>query len=455
MTMRLTDNSHYKATSDTLTAFLPLQCLANRPLSDIVNDRNCPVLIYPHSFKECKDTIANQHLFDLRLNWQGTRCKGADLDTGNLVGFIGIGNLSITINSRFSNSPEDDYFFHYLLRKVFNFNLFDLPHASSEESVFDFLLYLFPKFLNDALRQGLYKEYSTRSHNDSNIRGAVDINRHCRLNIPFNGRMAYRTREFSHDNRVTRLIRHTIEYIRNREGGSFLLENDAETRASVSKIITATSPFVKTERDKIIRDNIKPVTHPYFIAYRPLQNLCLRILRHEKIKYGDDANKIYGILFDVSYLWEEYLAMLLTPKGFHHPDNRRNLGSIFLGKGKKYPRFPDFYDRDSNGTVIDAKYKMKIDTRNDVNQMLTYMYRLKARNGIFIHPDTAESEPTSHSLHGHGLDLNATLRTYSFHIPQQVPDFKTFSTLIHESETDLLRYIRKHQFSTSTFTTIV
>lgn len=100
--------------------------------------------------------------------------------------------------------------------------------------------------------------------------------------------------------------------------------------------------------------------------------------------------------------------------------------------------------------MIDAKYKRKIDTRNDVNQMLTYMYRLKARNGIFIHPDTAPSEAVAHSLNGHGLDLNATLHTYSFHIPQQAPDFKTFSILINESETDLLQYIKRHQSSPHT-----
>ena len=45
------------------------------------------------------------------------------------------------------------------------------------------------------------------------MRGTIDINRHLKLNLPFNGRVAYRTREFSHDNHVTELIRHTIEYI--------------------------------------------------------------------------------------------------------------------------------------------------------------------------------------------------------------------------------------------------
>lgn len=83
---------------------------------------------------------------------------------------------------------------------------------------------MFPKFLNEALSQGLYKEYKRNEYNDANVRGTIDINRHLRSNMPFNGRVAYRTREFSHDNHVTELIRHTIDYISKSRFGRTLLE---------------------------------------------------------------------------------------------------------------------------------------------------------------------------------------------------------------------------------------
>lgn len=191
--------------------------------------------------------------------------------------------------------------------------------------------------------QGIYKEYQRNEYNNANVRGTIDINRHLKLNLPFNGRVAYRTREFSHDNHVTELIRHTIEYISKTIFGKALLENDAETRTSVAQIVSATPHYSRQEREKIIKSNLKAINHPYFSRYTPLQKLCLRILRHERIKYGLKEDKIYGILFDVSYLWEEYLATILTKQRFEHPNNKKGKGRIYLAKQNRFPRYPDFY----------------------------------------------------------------------------------------------------------------
>ena len=113
----------------------------------------------------------------------------------------------------FSKNATEDLFLHYMLQKVLCINIVNLLHGTTDKQIFDFLLYLFPKLLNEALVQGIYKEYQRNEYNNANVRGTIDINRHLKLNLPFNGRVAYRTREFSHDNHVTELIRHTIEYI--------------------------------------------------------------------------------------------------------------------------------------------------------------------------------------------------------------------------------------------------
>lgn len=67
-------------------------------------------------------------------------------------------------------------------------------------------------------------------------------------------------------------------------------------------------------------------------------------------------NKIHGILFDVSYLWEEYLATILTKQGFQHPNNRKGLGCIYLAEYNRLPRYPDYY-REYDRLIVDAKYK--------------------------------------------------------------------------------------------------
>ena len=279
--MILKDNTQYSS-SDNLEEYLSFNNISNRKISELLDDMGNDLLIYPHSFNQCEDEMGSQYLFSLQTNWNGNKCTKAILETGNMSGFIGMNGQSVSIHSRFSTNTED-FFLHYMLQKVLCINVVNLSHGTANEKIFNFLLYLFPKLLKDALTQGVYKEYQRNEYNDANVRGTIDINRHLKTNLPFNGRIAYRTREFSYDNHVTELIRHTIEYIGKSSFGKILLENDAETHANVAQIISATPSYSRQEREKVIKSNSKIVNHPYYFRYTPLQRLCLRILRHENL----------------------------------------------------------------------------------------------------------------------------------------------------------------------------
>lgn len=429
--MILRDNSKYSSTPGNIEEFMSLSDISNRKVSDLLDDNGNNLLIYPHSFYECDDDAGKQVLMSLQIY----RDK-ALLETGNMAGFIGVNGVSISINSRFYKNTDEDFFLHYMLEKVLHINIVNLCHGTNKEKILDFLLYLFPKLLNEALVQGLYKEYQCNEYNNANVRGIIDIDKHLKMNLPFNCRVAYRTREFSYDNHVTELIRHTIEYISKTKSGKPLLERDSETRTNIAQIISATPHYNRFEREKIIKSNLKIISHPYFSHYQPLQKLCLRILRHESLKYGQKADKIYGILFDVSYLWEEYLATTLTKQGFKHPKNKKGKGRIYLTKDNEFPRYPDFY-REYDGFIIDAKYKTEIDKREDVNQMLGYMYRLKGKYGIFIQPSVNERDTVTYDLLGYGANNDAKLQIHFHHIPQNVNDYKEFTVKIKEAE-DLL-----------------
>lgn len=429
------DNMTYVLANEEAKCFW---ALANRPIASIENDLKNNLLVFPSSFQECKDKIGEQHLFDIYPENQ----KFSSLKTSNLVGFIGINGLHISIHSRFSKNTEKDFFLHYLLQKVLSINLFNLKHKTTDECIFDFLLHLFPHYLNKALSQGIYKEYQRNTYNDCHVRGAIDIHQHLKRNIPFNGRVAYRTHEFSQDNSMTQLIRHTIEYIRTQENGERLLHDNPDTQANVSRVIFATPEYQRQDRKKIIQNNAKLVCHPYFTQYPALQNICLRILKQEELKYGRNDDEILGILFDISWLWEEYLATILMQYGFKHPNNRRMKGGIYLGydSGNRCKaslvRYPDFYNKESHGVIIDAKYKKSIDEKEDVNQMITYMYRLKGHLGIFIQP-SIEPNGKEVNLQGYGIDAQARLMIYPFLIPTQVSDYKDFKKAMEEEEDSL------------------
>jgi len=436
--MEWKDNSEHLLTEN-VERLLPF---ANTSVSSLVDDKGKSLLVFPLSFQECEDCIGKQHLFDIAPKGNSYVVK-----TGNLAGFIGLNDMYITIRSRFGTENGDDYFLHYMLKKVLSVNLFNLKHTATDEQVFDFLLHLFPYFLNKALVQGLYKEYRRNEYNDCNLRGTIDISRHIRCNMPFNGRVAYRTREFSYDNHVTQLIRHTVEYIRTKRLGEMVLHTNVDTQENVSQIVSATSTYQRQDRLQVIKSNLRPVVHPYYTQYVPLQKLCLKILSHERLRYGQDKDEIYGILFDVSWLWEEYLNTLLTPLGFKHPDNRQNAGGVWLGyslienkKRNAFLRYPDFYDKERS-IILDAKYKSQIDYVADVNQVITYLYRMKGRIGMFVQPTPDENEPKSYSLRGYGEDGDARLIEYPFQIPASVSSFEDFERKIRLSETALKEQI--------------
>lgn len=422
-----------------------LRLIANKTIGDLQTESS--ILVFPPKVEETDDQIKDSVIFNLK--------EGEDsfsLETGNIMGFIGRNDTELNICSRFTHrvdgkiSEKNDFFLHYMLEKVCHVNLTNLKSTSTPDRIFDFLPFLFPQYLTAALRQGLYKEYQTKEYNDSNIRGVIDVNRHIRFNIPANGKIAYRTREYSFDNPITELVRHTIEYMRSNDTFKHILTSNEETKDAVAKIDNATPLYNRMERNRILSKTSRPIKSPYFYKYRDLQKICRMILLREKIKYDSSDNKIYGILFDGAWLWEEYLATMLKEKGFVHPENKKGSGVIHPFTDKRLGRFyPDFY-KPKTGTklseeladiILDAKYK-NFDEHNppadDIAQMISYIHVMDARKGFFIYPSRDKDK--------NGVELTvkafagqvAQLIVKSFYIPQETESYSDFVKVLKISE---------------------
>lgn len=340
------------------------------------DEKNSDLLIFPHCLGDRRKEFCEAHICEI---------VGDTLTTGNLMGFVGVKkdndiSVELTIRSRFQRDGKDDYFLHYLLEKVFHINLLKLPTSGGDSEAFEFILYhLFTHYLKKAIKQGLFKQYRKCEYNDANVRGVIDIPCHIRYNMPFNGKVAYRTSEYKYDNPVTQLIRHTIEYIRRSPMAGNVLKCDKKTDEAVRTIYDITTSYNANDRQRIISQNLKPVKHPFYTQYTFLQRLCLHILRHKKMSYSQSEHKVHGILFDGAWLWEEYLATLLVSKGFTHAVKEEKNGIKFFEEGSgANQRYPDFYSLDRR-SVIDAKYK-NIDggmgQREDQFQLIAYMHTL-------------------------------------------------------------------------------
>ena len=434
-------------------AIADLSLFANQSIGELIKT-NPDLLIFPECLKDNEDDIASNPIFELSIQNSNTV-----LETGNIMGFIGVQSTQLKIQSRFAQASfvdkddqidqgegsEEDYFLHYMLQKVLCINLFDLKHSRNQTKLFDFLVYLFPYFLKKALSQGLYKEYQKKTYNDSNLKGAINIKIHVQRNLPFRGSVAYSVREHSFDNPISQLIRHTIELVKQQPNLRDVLHSDSETLDFVNLIIQHTPSYHGRDRHTIINTNRKAFVHPYFTEYSGLQKICLQILRYEGLKYANNDDKAHGILFDGAWLWEEYLNTLLHPIGYDHPTNNTQQGGIKVYaqklSGNNVRRYPDFV-KDSR-IILDAKYKrMKNNeiNRDDLNQVLSYLFLYKASIGGYIAPsETTNLDLKMGLLNGFG----GSVYKFKLAIPQEVTSYQAFKNAIAENEAKLINAIKE------------
>lgn len=418
-----------------------LKHIANTELSNISLDDHPHLLVFPDSFEQYDRDFARKMICS--IDGESKR-----LQTNSIVGFVGYNETHLDIHSRFAKTSTEDYFLHYMLQRVAKVNLLELKHTSNEESVFDFLIYLFPNNLRKAIQQGLFKRYVSRKYNDANIKGAIDINRHLRYNYPFNGRVAYSTREYSCDNEVTQLIRHTIEYIASINQN--ILSSDNDIREAVSQIRSITPSYLRQARQEVIHKNLRPVIHPYYSEYTSLQRLCLQILRHEELKFGQEKDKIYGVLIDAAWLWEEYLAIVIQEHYNHYLKERGKRFYLFNNLHQQI--IPDYISKDMS-IVADAKYiplnKQAVYGEEKATAVyyktITYMYRFCTDKAYLLYPLPANSNNPSEEVlyinsERQGVNGGCIVKQ-GLRIPTECNSFSEFTNTMQRYEEEFINAI--------------
>lgn len=431
--LKIKDNSQHKKDAFSDISALT-EKIADKTLDQLEREG---VFVFPEYIDDAEDITRDQMIL---------QSVNDSYRSGNLMGFIGCGNERLIIESRFSGE-EDDFFFQYLLDRVLDFpNLVDLEtDANQDNRLFNFLLFLFPYYLKTAMRKGLFKKYIRHNYNDGNVKGTINIARHIEKNTPFTGNVAYSQREFSYDNSLMELVRHTIEFIKRKPYGSKIL---IKVKDEVKLVIDATPGYEPYDRQKIIDQNKKnAVRHAYFREYLALQRLCLLILRHQKHQIGSGSKKIYGILFDGAWLWEEYVHSLIEDI-FYHPMNKGGKGAQRLFEGNIGLIYPDFISRDNEARIIaDAKYKPIDNIGNrDYLQVLAYMFRFDAKAGFYLYPEAEGLDDLKLRMNqGSTYESNVmprddiSITKHGLKIPTDAADYDGFVARMRINEQEFVR----------------
>lgn len=310
------------------------------------------------------------------------------LITGNLMGVLrfrhGEESLQVEVLSRFDRRGNN-FFLNYLLSKAFDDVSFANDSVSATKpSVLDRLLdVLFVRRLGEAAKNGLLRQYRTYRNNDWNFKGRLDLPRHIRENVPLPHGIAYVKREIDLDVPVNRLLLLAALVVRKRNPDLFEWNEDA--RDALRELQTAIPNPGDVRSVLSQRDSREPVRHPFYREiWEPLRKIARMILEEERWQlFRESDEEVSGVVFDGSWLWEEYIARVLAKAGFRHcrnvakdEDRRKSLRKCSTQKDMG-PMVPDFAPADRNRkwkALVDAKYKFPQIGRDDRLQMIAYAF---------------------------------------------------------------------------------
>lgn len=344
------------------------------------------------------------------------------LDTGNLMGVLSLRQgdtaLKIQVRSRF-DTGEKQYFLNYLLSRIFEVSFTELV-SSSDDALWDMLLaFVFLWRFSSAATIGLYKQYHRFEYNDLNFRGRLDLDRHLKRNYPLNDRIAYSRREITFDNPINHLLRHAAAKVEKKWPSMLVSNQNAREQLLLLKQNTPSWTPGDIQRTLSQKDTLSELRQPYFAEYyEPLRKVARMLLTDEGANVFDtpengNDTEISGVLFDGSWLWEEYLATVLCNRNngqrrFFHADTNDSKTAIFTFKDKNTssvygPLFPDFRRPGCDGAsfpqrcdiILDAKYKRgdRVQSK-DLHQVLCYMFLTGATQGGLIFPPKTEADDT-------------------------------------------------------------
>ena len=327
---------------------------------------------------------------------------GFSFKTENLMGVLRFRDLRINaavqieVLSRFDQG-KNNFFLNYLLSRVFDFAQGVEAVSAQRSSLLEILLdVIFVRRLGEAAREGILRHYREFRNNDWNFKGSLDLPRHIRENVPLMHGIAYRKREIDLDVPVNRMIL-AAALVANRRNPS-LFESNAEAADALRQLRMGVTEAHDIRSLLAHRDCREPVVHPFFReVWEPLRRIARMILEFERwtlFSEGADDEEVSGIVFDGSWLWEEYVATVLKRKGFCHSGHKdgtvEKILPVFKDGSRRFA--PDFYLRheasDGYDCVLDAKYKRSNPNgaRCDVHQVLCYLLLTGARLGGLVFP---------------------------------------------------------------------
>ncbi|SCW52185.1 McrBC 5-methylcytosine restriction system component [Ruminococcaceae bacterium YRB3002] len=341
---------------------------------------------------------------------------------GNIVGCFSWredkDDVTARIRSRFDDEDKP-YFLLHMLESCGADLHFD-TRVSEVDATLDelwviLLIQLFRNKLIELSRLGFYRKYVVLYENDSRLRGTIDIARQIKLNSgKKNGCIAYHHREMTYDNELNHLIMRASELLVRigRDHVNSLLDKYPDYRRLISELGALTPSRIGVSDKKLLTDNMKPISSPYYHPYEDMRKICIRIFNKAGISLmeRDDVTSVDGFVIYVPDLFEVYARRMYLDRIFREGTLKDQFvidKPLKKGTGSKDSVRPDhvLFGRDRRvAIVMDSKFKFEPDKDDKVKlirdvcfagatELESFIeYRDPSSLGCFVYPSRDGSD---------------------------------------------------------------
>ena len=324
----------------------------------------------------------------------------------NYVGIIKVKNLIVEILPKISLS--NDIIKHremlmFMLSKCnkLSVDIKELLNSNIlNNSLLDILAKVFSKKLLNELQKGLYREYVSKEEALSTIKGKTLISKSIKENTINKNKMNCKYDEFTEDNLFNAILKRAINVI------LFSIKND-----DVKKELNIINNVLNYISDIYIPNNIILNYKLNRMNNRFLEcfTLAKLILLNSSMDKSLGKENGFSILFEMNYLYEEYIAVLLkeafndTNISINTQEKSRYLLWNTLKERNEIALKPDIviYKDNKPKVIIDTKWKsssinnIEIYSQSDIYQMYAYITTYaECEECILLYP---KFEDISHS----------------------------------------------------------
>lgn len=323
----------------------------------------------------------------------------------NYVGIIKVNNLIIEILPKISLSNDiikDREILMFMLSKCnkLSVDIKELLNSNIlKNSLLDILAKVFSKKLLNELQKGLYREYVSKEEALSMIKGKILISKSIKENTINKNKMNCKYDEFTEDNLFNAILKRAINVI------LFSRKND-----DVKKELNIINNIFNDVSDIYVPNNIILNYKLNRMNNRFLEcfTLAKLILLNSSMDKSLGKENGFSILFEMNYLYEEYVGVLLKEVfndtniniNINTQEKSRYLLWNTLKERNEIALKPDIviYKDNKPKIIIDTKWKSatidgkEVYTQGDIYQMYAYITTYEeCQQCILLYPKINEN----------------------------------------------------------------